>query len=96
MFEYLAANICLNRCAEFLTGVHCKELSGIEMSDEFIAAGRIDDFPGGKLRRVEVAGEGVVLANVRGRIYTISNCCTDRGVPLAEGGQSDRGCLSLA
>ncbi len=67
------------------------------MSDGFIAVGRIDDFPEGKLRRVKVAGEGVVLANVRGRIYAISNCCTHRGVPLAEGwGQSDRGCLSLA
>jgi len=66
------------------------------MSDGFIAVGRIDDFPEGKLRRVEVAGEGVVLANVRWRIYTISNCCTQRGVPLKEGGQSDPGCLSLA
>ena len=39
----------------------------------------------GKLRKVDVAWEGVVLANVRWRIYAISNCCTHGGAPLAEG-----------
>ena len=55
------------------------------MSDEFITVGRIDDFPEGNLRKVKVAGEDVVVANVGGRIYAISDCCTHRGAPLAEG-----------
>jgi 3-phenylpropionate/trans-cinnamate dioxygenase ferredoxin subunit len=55
------------------------------MSDEFIAAGRIVDFPDGKLRKGEIAMEDVVVANIEGRRYTISDCCTHRGASLAEG-----------
>jgi nitrite reductase/ring-hydroxylating ferredoxin subunit len=55
------------------------------MSDEFIAVGMMDDFPEGKLRNVKVAGEDVVVANVGGRLYAISECCTHKGAPLAEG-----------
>ena len=37
------------------------------MSDEFIAAGRIVDFHEGKLRKVEIAAEDEVVANIEGR-----------------------------
>ena len=55
------------------------------MSDEFILVGRIEVFPEGKLKKVEVAGEDVVVANIDGKIYAIAGKCTHRGAPLDEG-----------
>lgn len=45
----------------------------------------MDAFPEGKLRKVQVAGEDVMVANIGGRIYAIANTCTHRGAPLHEG-----------
>jgi nitrite reductase/ring-hydroxylating ferredoxin subunit len=56
------------------------------MSDELVKVGRIDEFSEGKLKRVRVAGEDVVVANVRGKIYAIGDLCTHKGGPLHEGG----------
>ena len=39
----------------------------------------------GDFRRVEVAGEPVVLARVSGRLHAIHNRCTHQGGPLSDG-----------
>jgi len=55
------------------------------MTDGFVVIGRIETFPEGKLKKVQVAGEDVVVANVGGKIYAIAASCTHRGAPLDEG-----------
>lgn len=55
------------------------------MSDGFVKVGRIEEFLEGKLKKVQVAGEDVVVANVGGKIYAIAGSCTHRGGPLDEG-----------
>jgi nitrite reductase/ring-hydroxylating ferredoxin subunit len=55
------------------------------MSNGFVKVGRIEDFPEGKLTKVRVRGEEVVLAKVDGRIHAIADSCTHRGAPLHEG-----------
>jgi nitrite reductase/ring-hydroxylating ferredoxin subunit len=55
------------------------------MSDGFVKVGRMEDFSEGKLTKVQVEGEDVVLANVEGRIYAIADSCTHKGAPLHEG-----------
>jgi 3-phenylpropionate/trans-cinnamate dioxygenase ferredoxin subunit len=55
------------------------------MSEQFVKVGRVDDFRGGKLKKVQVAGQDVVVANVGGKIYAIGGTCTHRGAPLDEG-----------
>jgi len=55
------------------------------MTDGFVVIGRTESFPEGRLRKVQVAGEDVVVANVGGKIYAIAASCTHRGAPLDEG-----------
>jgi nitrite reductase/ring-hydroxylating ferredoxin subunit len=55
------------------------------MSNGFVKVGRMEDFSKGKLAKVQVNGEDVVLANVEGRIYAIADSCTHSGAPLHEG-----------
>jgi nitrite reductase/ring-hydroxylating ferredoxin subunit len=55
------------------------------MSDGFAVVGKMEAFPEGKLRKVQVAGEDVLVANIGGRIYAIANTCTHRGAQLHEG-----------
>ena len=55
------------------------------MSEGFVKVGNLGDFPEGKLKKVQVAGEDVVVANVSGKIYAMSSTCTHRGGPLDEG-----------
>jgi nitrite reductase/ring-hydroxylating ferredoxin subunit len=55
------------------------------MTDGFVVIGKIETFPEGKLKKVQVAGEDVVVANVGGKIYAIAASCTHRGAPLDEG-----------
>ena len=55
------------------------------MGEEFVKVGNLEDFPEGKLKRVKVAGEDVVVANIAGKIYAMTATCTHRGGPLDEG-----------
>lgn len=57
----------------------------MQMSQSFVRVGQMNDFPEGKLKKVQVAGEDVVVANVGGKIYAIAAACTHRGGPLDEG-----------
>ncbi len=55
------------------------------MSDGFVVVGKMEAFPEGKLRKVQVNGVDVLVANIGSRIYAITNTCTHRGGPLHEG-----------
>lgn len=55
------------------------------MSEEFVNVGQVSDFPSGSKKKVQVGAEDVLVANVDGRLYAISNKCTHRGAPLDEG-----------
>jgi nitrite reductase/ring-hydroxylating ferredoxin subunit len=55
------------------------------MTDGFVVIGRTETFPEGKLKKVQVAGEDVVVAKLGGKIYAIAASCTHRGAPLDEG-----------
>lgn len=55
------------------------------MSEGFTKAGTVTDFPEGKLKKVQVKGEDVVVANISGKMYAMTATCTHRGGPLDEG-----------
>jgi nitrite reductase/ring-hydroxylating ferredoxin subunit len=55
------------------------------MSGNYENVGKIADFPAGSLKKVAVAGEEVVVGNIGGKLYAITNKCTHRGGPLDEG-----------
>ncbi|HKM75380.1 MAG TPA: non-heme iron oxygenase ferredoxin subunit [Candidatus Bathyarchaeia archaeon] len=55
------------------------------MSDTFVKVGQKDDFPSGSLKKVNVGGVDVLVANVDGQIHAIANTCTHQGGPLDEG-----------
>jgi len=55
------------------------------MSVGFVVVGRVEEFPEGRLKKVQFAGENVVVANVGGKLYAIAASCTHRGAPLDEG-----------
>jgi 3-phenylpropionate/trans-cinnamate dioxygenase ferredoxin subunit len=55
------------------------------MSEGYIKVGQFAEFPSGSLKAVMVGGEQVLVANVEGKLYAISNKCTHRGGPLNEG-----------
>ena len=47
--------------------------------------GSPDDVTGGQLRRFEVAGTAISVANVNGHLYAFDDTCTHRGCSLAKG-----------
>ncbi len=55
------------------------------MSDEFVKVGQKDDFSLGAVKKVNVGGEDVLVANVDGQLYAIASSCTHQGGPLDEG-----------
>jgi len=55
------------------------------MTEEFVKVGKVADFPIGKLKKVSVSGEDVLVVNVGGTLHAMANTCTHRGGPLNEG-----------
>ena len=55
------------------------------MSEGFVKVGNLGDFPEGKLKKVQVGGEDVVVVSISGKIYAMTATCTHRGGPLDEG-----------
>ncbi len=55
------------------------------MSEDFAKVGKVTDFPTGSLKMVSVNGESVLVVNVAGTLYAMTNTCTHRGGPLNEG-----------
>ena len=46
------------------------------MSDEFVKVANVDELPPGEMMCVEVGGEGVLLVNLEGEYYALSEECT--------------------
>ncbi len=52
---------------------------------EFRTVAKVSELPPGQLRRVEMDGTPICLANVDGAIHAVAASCTHAGGPLAEG-----------
>jgi len=50
-----------------------------------VKIGEVADFPIRSMRRVQVDDQTIVMTNIEGKLYAISNSCTHRGGPLDEG-----------
>ena len=55
------------------------------MSENFVKAGQLNDFPAESMKKVAVNGEYVLVINVGGKLYAIGNSCTHEDGPLDEG-----------
>ena len=55
------------------------------MTDQFIKVVAVDTLPPGKMRRVEVAGQRILLANVAGKFYATDDTCTHEDASLSTG-----------
>lgn len=54
------------------------------MSD-YRTVATMDEVPDGGLHRVEVDGREIVLANRKGEIYALEDCCSHEQFPLSDG-----------
>lgn len=55
------------------------------MGEDAVKVGKVTDFPIGSMKLVSVNGEDVLVVNVSGTLYAMTNTCTHRGGPLNEG-----------
>lgn len=55
------------------------------MSEGYVKVGQVEDFAVGSLKKVMFNGIDLVVANVSGKLYAITNTCTHRGGPLDQG-----------
>ncbi len=61
------------------------------MAERFIKVAEVDGFPPGKMRRVEIGGQRILLANVRGQFYATDDTCTHEDASLSTGFLKDEG-----
>jgi 3-phenylpropionate/trans-cinnamate dioxygenase ferredoxin component len=52
---------------------------------EFVKAARIADIAAGSVLRVEHGGEAILVTNIDGSFYAISDTCTHQGGTLSQG-----------
>ena len=52
---------------------------------ELVEIGKLSDFPQGKMKKVEVKGKDLLVANIGGEIYSIDDICTHEECSLADG-----------
>jgi 3-phenylpropionate/trans-cinnamate dioxygenase ferredoxin subunit len=55
---------------------------------EFVRVAKASEIPPGSVKRVEVGGHFVALANVDGEFFAIDDTCTHEEATLSEGGLS--------
>ncbi len=55
------------------------------MSEGYIKVGQLSDFPAGKIKKVQVGGDDVLVVNIDGKLHAMTATCTHRGGPLHEG-----------
>lgn len=55
------------------------------MAEQFIKVAEVDALPPGKMRRIEIGGQRILLANVRGQFYATDDTCTHEDASLATG-----------
>ena len=52
---------------------------------EFVRVARLSEIPPGSMKRVDVAGHAVALANIDGHVYAFEDTCTHEESSLSEG-----------
>jgi nitrite reductase/ring-hydroxylating ferredoxin subunit len=52
---------------------------------DFVRVASTNEIPEGKMRKVIVGGQQVLVVNVKGKYYAIGNVCTHLGGPLDRG-----------
>ena len=52
---------------------------------DFVRVASTSEIPDGKMRKVIVSSQQVLVANVKGKYYAIGNVCTHLGGPLDKG-----------
>ena len=55
------------------------------MGAEYTKVGTVSDFSAGSFRKVVVSGVPILIVNVDGKLYAMSDSCTHRGAPLSDG-----------
>ena len=55
------------------------------MTQEFVEAGRSGELPPGKMRRIDLRGRRILLANVAGRYCAVDDTCTHEAASLSTG-----------
>ena len=55
------------------------------MKQEFIEAARAGELRPGTMKRIDVAGRRILLANVAGRLYAVDDTCTHEEASLSRG-----------
>ncbi|MBI2935654.1 MAG: non-heme iron oxygenase ferredoxin subunit [Chloroflexi bacterium] len=55
------------------------------MPEGFVRVGTVDELKPGEMKLVELGEERILLANVGGRLYAVSEECTHQQGPLSEG-----------
>ncbi|MEJ2143020.1 MAG: non-heme iron oxygenase ferredoxin subunit [Gammaproteobacteria bacterium] len=60
------------------------------MSDNFTAVARLDALKTGKMLRVTVDGQNILLANVDGEIYAVEDMCSHEDASLYNGALKGR------
>ena len=55
------------------------------MPEGFIEAGKAGELPPGTMKRIELGGRRILLANVEGRFYAADDACTHEEASLSTG-----------
>jgi len=55
------------------------------MTEEFMEAGQAGELAPGRMKRVDVGGRRILLANVAGRICAVDDTCTHEDASLSTG-----------
>lgn len=55
------------------------------MSDDFVKVAHLGDVAPGRMKRVEIDGRRILLANVDGRFYATADTCTHEDASLSAG-----------
>jgi nitrite reductase/ring-hydroxylating ferredoxin subunit len=55
------------------------------MTPEFVEVGRAGELPPGKMRRIDLRGRRILLANVGGRLCAVDDTCTHEDASLSAG-----------
>ena len=64
---------------------HGLRSAGTRAMTEFVRVASTGEIPKGEMRKVTMAGQQILIANVNGKFYAIGSVCTHMGGPLAEG-----------
>lgn len=61
----------------------------VSVSEGFVKIGHLKDFPAGSMKKANLGDEELLVANIEGSIYAITDTCTHRGCSLSDGTMED-------